>query len=268
MAGEVVTIKHKDFSLDKAVKHIESIMSDSNDFSEVSNWSSLNNLTYKNGIYIKNTALFVDIRESSNFLSTHSTSVVARLYRSYISEIVMILRSFYCCKEINIVGDCVSAIFIEDKEATINTYSGDQSDVIESLKAASMIGPTITIINNLFEKKYHSYKPIKVGIGIASGKALIVKAGESGSGISKPIFLGENINLASHLCDKANSENFDAILVNKLLKNNSNHFEAGTQKEPFSDWLSEVPETIDGEVCYGGSFYRVNINERAQELKQ
>lgn len=41
---------------------------------------------------------------------------LARLYRAYISEMVAIVNSFKTCKEINIVGDCVSAMFAGDIE--------------------------------------------------------------------------------------------------------------------------------------------------------
>ncbi|KRL06148.1 adenylate/guanylate cyclase domain-containing protein [Liquorilactobacillus mali] len=266
MSDNVVKITQKDFNLDKAITHIKEVLFESNTFDTVDNWSDLNNLTFKNGRYIENTALFVDIRKSSKFVSSTDSRIVARLYRSYISEVIMILRSHSCCKEINIVGDCISAIFTENKKQSQDNYNNDRSDVIEALLSASMIQPTIEIINTLFSKKYDSYENIKIGIGIASGKALIVKAGESGSGINKPIFLGENINLAAHLCDKANTSHFSKVLVNEFVKEHSKKYETSSSNEPFSNWLNKESEKIDDQFCYGGAFYRVAIHDRLEEL--
>ena len=269
MASEVAKVTQQDFDLDKALKHVRDILSDNNDFNTVSKWSDLNTLTYKNGRYIANTALFVDIRESSQFLASNDNRIVARLYRSYISEVIMILKNHSCCNEINIVGDCVSAIFTENEDLTQSNYNNDRSDIIEALKSASMIRPTVDIINTLFSKKYDSYTPIKVGIGIASGKALIIKTGQSRTGISKPIFLGENVNLASHLCDKANTDGFSPVLVDEFIKKNSTNYPAGPEPkhETFADWLNESPEKIDEETCYGGDFYRINIHDKLTELE-
>lgn len=269
MSDNVVKIKQKDFNLEKAITHIKEVLSESNNFDKVDDWSNLNNLTFKNGIYIENTALFIAIRESSKFVSSTDSKIIARLYRAYISEVIMILRSHSCCKEINIVGDCISAIFTEDKKKSDDDYNGDRSDVIEALTSASMIQPTIEIINTLFSKKYvTTYKDIKIGIGIASGTALIVKAGESGSGISKPIFLGENINLAAHLCDKANTS-FSKVLVNNFIKENSKKYSVNSSNESFSSWFTQESEKIDDQVCYGSTgFYRVAIHDRLTQLSE
>lgn len=153
MASEVAKVTQQDFDLDKALKQVRDILSDNNDFNTVSKWSDLNTLTYKNGRYIANTALFVDIRESSQFLASNDNRIVARLYRSYISEAIMILKNHSCCNEINIVGDCVSAIFTENEDLTQSNYNNDRSDIIEDLKSASMIRPTVDIIKYFIFKK-------------------------------------------------------------------------------------------------------------------
>lgn len=266
MSENVLKIQQKDFNLEKAIEHIKQVLSDSNNFTTSENWSNLENLTFKNGTYIENTALFIDIRKSSDFVSKNDSRIVARLYRAYISEVVMILRSHHCCKEINIVGDCISAVFTEDKKKSTNDYNGDRSDVIEALQSASMIQPIIGIINKLFSEKYNdSYTPIKVGIGIASGKALIVKAGEPGSGINKPIFLGDNINLAAHLSDNANT-NYDPVLVSESIIDNSKKYIANNERnESFSSWFTKEETKIDDQIFYSSfGFKRVNIANRLE----
>ncbi|WP_065675002.1 adenylate/guanylate cyclase domain-containing protein [Lactiplantibacillus pentosus] len=266
MASETVKIKQKDFCLEKAISHIKKVLNQSDDFDHVDHLPDLNNLTYSNGVYVSNTAFFIDIRDSSKHVKSNHIKVNARLYRAYISEIIMILRSHPCCKEINIVGDCVSAIFIEDKELS-KKYSGDKSDVIEALQSASMIIPTVGIINKLFKNKYDNYTPIKVGIGVATGKSLVIKTGESGSGISKPVFIGDNVNLAAHLCDTAHKNNFSEILVNDDVKNNCTKCEVETENEKFSEWLT-IQENVDNVPCYGGSFVRVSIQKKLDELNK
>lgn len=264
----VKEIKYKEFNLNKAESYINNILDDSNDFKHLDNWNSLDNLTYTNGLYIDNTAIFIDIRNSSIFTKDVDTRVSARLYRAYINELIIVLRSHKCCKEINIVGDCVSAIFVEDKNQS-KEYN-DKSDIIEALQSASMINATVDLINTLFSKKYpQTFNNIKIGIGISSGEALIFKAGEKGSGINKPIFLGKNVNYASHLCDSANKEgtNYPMILVDSTIFNNSKNFIANEDTgKTFNDYLS-LKKNIDNFKCYGGNFYRISIKDRVNELK-
>lgn len=68
-------------------------------------------LTYTNGFYAKCTALFVDLRDSSSLPSAYNRPALAKLYRAFISETVAILNSDTGAREINIVGDCVWAVY-------------------------------------------------------------------------------------------------------------------------------------------------------------
>lgn len=106
-----------------------------------------------------------------------------------------------------------------------------------------------------------------MGIGVATGKSLVIKTGESGSGISKPVFIGDNVNLAAHLCDTAHKKSFPEILVNDDVKNNCTKCEVGTKNEKFSEWLT-TQENVDNVPCYGGSFVRVSIQKKLDELNK
>jgi hypothetical protein len=54
----------------------------------------IEDLTFKNGKYVKCAAFFIDLRGSSDLIQTHGkkSKSLARLYRAYISEIVIALK--------------------------------------------------------------------------------------------------------------------------------------------------------------------------------
>ena len=72
---------------------------------------SRDKLTYTNGFYVDVSAMFVDIRESTSLSRIHRRPTLAKIYRSFISEVVAIMNGNETCHEINIIGDCVSGIF-------------------------------------------------------------------------------------------------------------------------------------------------------------
>ena len=54
---------------------------------------------------------------------------------------------------------------------------------------------------------------ISVGIGISTGKALMIKAGFNGSSINDVVWMGDVVNQASNLCGMANKEYDEEIIV-------------------------------------------------------
>ena len=98
---------------------------------------SRDKLTYNNGFYVNCSAIFVDMRGSSSLSDEHRRPKLAKLYRSYISEIVAIMNGDVNCAEINIVGDCVSGIF--------NTPYRYQIDSV--LETAAKISSLINVLN-------------------------------------------------------------------------------------------------------------------------
>jgi len=155
---------------------------------------SRSRLTFMNGFYVNCSALFVDIRESTKLTEKHYRPTLAKLYRAYISEIVAIINGNESCKEINIVGDCVSGIF--DTPTKI-----DRDGVFET---AVQIRTLIKILNCKFKEK--EIKKIRVGIGLSYGRALMIKAGYSGTKINDVVWLGDVVNEASKLSDRDEDE--------------------------------------------------------------
>ncbi|MEX3625355.1 adenylate/guanylate cyclase domain-containing protein [Viridibacillus arvi] len=251
----------KKFDLDSSLQRIDDILNATTSYDEADDIPKVEDLTFKSGKYVKCAAFFIDLRGSTNLIKTQGrkSKTLARIYRAYISEIVAIVNSFKTCKEINIVGDCVSAIFAgEDEEA--------ESPVIEALQAASMSNAIMSVLNIKFQKKWgEDFKEIQAGIGIALGRALVIKAGFSGSGINDLIYMGDVVNRASKMCGLAYKEYNEPICVTEDVYLSVGTFIAnsGTQST-FQDYLYDHIHVNHGKV-YVGNFYRISIMEWADK---
>ena len=102
----------------------------------------MEDLTFTNGFYVGCSALFVDIRNSSELTDFHRNRVLAKLYRAYISEVIAIMNDNPNCAEIDVVGDCVSGVFDTPKK----------SDVNRLFVTAFSISSLIDIMNYKFKK--------------------------------------------------------------------------------------------------------------------
>lgn len=96
---------NKNYDFGASLTRIDEILDASNDsFEESDSIVDRSKLTYTNGFYVKATALFVDIRDSSNMTDAHKRPVLAKIYRSFISEMVALMNGHPTCKEVNING--------------------------------------------------------------------------------------------------------------------------------------------------------------------
>lgn len=261
-------MKRIPFKLSKANSNIQTILNNSNDYNYMSSLPSIDNgkLTFSNGEYINNTAFFIDIRNSSKLLKYYQKRVVARYYRAYINLVLMALQDHSSLREINIVGDCVSAIFIGESQ---KRYFGDPSDVIEALDSVAKINPLLDILNAVFFHKYGKKMDIRAGIGIEKGKALVIKAGLKGSGFDKYVFLGNNVNMASHLCDNANKNGNPLVLVNdEVLSHCVNNIANNKSHETYYDWLKNSYTIPNMGKYHGGNFYQINIHKELEDLQR
>ena len=151
-------------------------------------------LTYKNGFYVNCTCVFMDIRDSSSLPSKYQRPTVGKIYRAYISESVALLNSRSGCKEVNIDGDAVWGVF----------STPYKSDVDAAFAAAASLSSVVDILNCRFVKKTSHIASIKVGIGVAYGRALMIQAGYKGSGVNEVVWMGDTVNQASKLCSYGN----------------------------------------------------------------
>ena len=223
------------FDVNKSSDRMDEILNTSNDnFCDKEDVPDRNSLTYKNGYYVNITAVFIDIIGSSDMTNEHRRPTLAKMYRAFLSECVAIMNSEETCKEININGDCVWGVF--DTTSKI--------DIDNVMYVIAKLNSLVGILNYKLKKK--NYSQIRVGIGADYGRALIVKAGYSGSGINDVIWMGDVVNSACHLCNKAGRGGYDTILVSNLIYNNMTRDE----DKAFLKFVF-----IDGKVCYQGDFY-------------
>ncbi|MDC3424256.1 adenylate/guanylate cyclase domain-containing protein [Aquibacillus sp. 3ASR75-11] len=201
---------YRSYNVSNSSSRIKDIVEASNqNFEEVDEIPSREDLTFTNGFYINKTgSIFVDIRKSSELTGNHKRPRLAKIYRSYISEVVALMNSNVHCKEVNIVGDAVSGIF--------NAQYKNQ--VTEMVSTASKINTLIKIINYHFRK--NGIVEIKIGIGVAYGRSLMIKAGYSGSGINEVVWMGDVVNKASNLCNEANKDTTKPILIGNTVYSN------------------------------------------------
>jgi class 3 adenylate cyclase len=214
-------------------------------------------LTYANGFYVWCTAVFVDIRDSSALPRLHRTPVLGKIYRAYISECVALLNTYRHCKEVFITGDCVSGIFDTPYRQNIN----------EAFDACYSLNSLIKHLNWRLEQK--GYTPIKCGIGIAQGRALMLKSGLSGSGVNDLVWMGDVVNHASNLCHQGNKNGKLPIQVSTstydgLSQHNRNllypvqdnpilaalggyvdHYQGDIVNRGMNDWLFDRQRTFD-----------------------
>lgn len=200
------------YDLDSSVSRIDEILDASNDeFVESDSIVDREKLTYTNGFYVHCTALFVDIRDSSNMTDAHKRPVLAKIYRSFVSEMVALMNGHDTCREVNINGDCVWCV-------CETNYKKDIDGVFSlAAKACSLVD----ILN--FKLKKKGYQRYEVGVGIDYGRALMIKAGYKGSSIQDVLWMGDVVNQACHLSNEANSGYFDKrVFLSNIIFDNLN----------------------------------------------
>lgn len=200
------------YNLESSLKRIDEILNaDNKSFVDSNSIPGRSQLTYTNGFYVDCAALFVDIRDSSTMTDEHKRPVLAKIYRSFISELVALFNSCANTKEININGDCVWCV----------CDTPYKSDIDEVFSLAARACSLVDILNYKLKKK--NYTTYTVGVGIDYGRALMIKAGTEGSGINDVVWMGDVVNQACHLCNEANSGYFDKrVFLSNVIYNNLN----------------------------------------------
>ncbi len=251
------------FVFEKSLDRINAILNDSNTYDEADDIPKVEDLTFKNGKYVKCVAFFIDLRGSTDLIKTQGkkSRTLARIYRAYISEIVAIVNSYKTCREVNIVGDCVSAVFAGKEEDS-------QIPVIEALRTAAMSNGMMKVLNIKFQKKWgEDFKEIKAGIGIALGRALVIKAGFNGSGIKDLIYMGDVVNRASKMCGLAHKEYNASICVTESVYSSSEGFKFGANNNTtYQNFFKARNHEKHGTV-YIGDFVSQYIEKWVKENK-
>ena len=201
-------------------------------YEEVDGLPDRDKLTFANGFYGMCSAIFIDIRDSSGLTEKHKRPVLAKLYRSFISEMVAVLNSDPYVREVNIVGDCVWA-----------SYKTTHIDNIDDVFAiAAKANTLLKLLNHHYEKA--GITQLSIGIGVEYGRVLMIKAGYSGSTINDVVYMGDVINKAAHLAQLAGRGwNSCPLVVGDVFYSNLNENNRNLLR---SEWKSGIGTIYQG----------------------
>jgi class 3 adenylate cyclase len=202
-------------------------------------------LTFTNGFYGHCSAVFIDIRDSSKLTETHKRPALAKIYRAFISEMVAVLNSDPLVLEVNIVGDCVWAVY----KTQLKSYIDDVFSI------AAKANTLVKLLNHHLEKK--GIGALRIGVGVDYGRVLMIKAGFSSSGINDVVYMGDVVNRAAHLAHEAGRAGRHPIFVGAVFQQNlTDH-----NQQLLS--VAYVPGIYD---AYAGDVVNVEMNKWVEGL--
>lgn len=204
--------KYSFYDFEKSRERIDEILQGADAlYTEKKSIPSRDDLTFTNGFNVWCSALFVDIRKSKELNKKHTNPVLAKIYKTYISELVALVKSHSEIREICIEGDCVWGIFDTPK-----TYHID-----ELFSIGAQISSLVDVLNIKYKKR--GYSELTVGIGISYGRTLLIKSGYKGSGINEVVWLGSLVSEAAELCGFGSKSYSDKeMMVSDVFYNNLN----------------------------------------------
>lgn len=234
---------YTEYNYRDTLSRVNTILNSSdNDYKEHKGIPSESQLTFKNGFYVDITVLFVDIRGSKDLASKHTRPVLAKIYRSYISEVIAVMKGNSTIHDIYIEGDGVWAVF-----NTIN-----KTDVQSVFSTAAKISSLIDMLNIKLKNK--NYSELKVGIGLEDGESLYMKAGYSGHSVNEIVWIGKVVGEAAKLSDYGNREYDDEKLM---------------VSERVHGMLTEYQQSLlywnHYRNCYNGNVINENMNKWVKE---
>ena len=206
-----------DYDYKAGKQRLEEILDNDMEIVEQDKLPNDDDFTFTNGYYSWVSAIFVDMRDSTELCADEDKEKLAKVFRSFSSEIIEILRDDDNLREIGIRGDCVYAVYTNPKQA----------DVFETANKCFYVNTFMKMLNQLFRE--HDLPEIKVGIGMSTAQELVVKAGRKGVGINSKIWIGKAVSRSCHYADYGNKDGNPSIvmgtcsynnMIDKLEKNN------------------------------------------------
>ena len=164
--------------------------------------------TFENGYYSWVSAIFVDMRDSTTLCSSENKEKLAKVFRCFSSEIIEILRDDDNLREIGIRGDCVYSVYT----------TPNRDDILEIADKCFFINTFMKMLNLLLEE--NGLPTVKVGIGMSTGKELVVKAGRKGVGINNLIWIGKAVTRACHYSSYGNKNGYPAMVFSECSYDN------------------------------------------------
>ncbi len=233
------------YDFKESKKRVDDILSSKTEIVKKDNIpASDSEFTYSNGIKAWVGAIFVDMVGSSELCKSPDEKT-ARIFRAFCSEIIAIMKDDANYRQIGIRGDCVYSI---------NT-ANYRSDLEKMFDTAVRIHTFMNMYRKQLNK--HGYDSIKAGIGLGCSEDLIIKAGQSGSGINDKIWIGKAVVDASKLGDKANRNGIDPIAMSPLFYDNI-HEALEKENEGYKTWIKPHRDNPYG--YYSNiDFYHCNV---------
>lgn len=219
---------------------VEQILDDTDKVQEVTKFPNDDNFTYTNGYKAYASAIFVDLRDSTSLFSGGDDVKIAKVIRSFTSEIIEILRKDAGdnLKEIGIRGDCVFAVY------SAPTFQDDYDIAMR----AFYVNTYMKMLNKLLSKR--NLPNIKAGIGLATANTLAVKAGRKSSGIHNLVWIGESVAKASKLSDLGNKNGVNSIVMSENFYNS--YMEIAEKNNPESkNWYTKGYNMNYGSYYHG-----------------
>ncbi len=190
-----------DYDYKAGKQRLEEILDNDMEVVEQDKLPNDDDFTFTNGYYSWVSAIFVDMRDSTELCTDEDKEKLAKVFRSFSSEIIEILRDDDNLREIGIRGDCVYAVYTNPKQA----------DVFETANKCFYVNTFMKMLNQLFRE--HELPEIKVGIGMSTAQELVVKAGRKGVGINSKIWIGKAVSRACHYADYGSKDGNPAIVM-------------------------------------------------------
>ena len=197
-----------DYDYKSGKKRVKEILNNKLQVIENNKIPSNESFTFSNAYYGWVTAIFVDIRNSTDLFSKDDKEIVSKMIRSFTSEVIEILRKDDLLREIGIRGDCVYAIYTTPKK----------SDILEIMDKSFYINTFMKMLNKLLDEK--GFSRISVGIGVSTAQELVVKAGRKDVGINNSVWIGDAVTKASNLSSLGNKNGYMSIVLSSLTHSN------------------------------------------------
>lgn len=189
-------------------KRVEDILDNSLEVIESPKLPANDEFTFTNAYKSWVMAIFVDLRDSTTLMSRPDQTYVAKVLRSFTSEIIEILRGDDRERELGIRGDCVYAIYTTPLK----------KDTYEVFKKAVWINTYLEMLNALLEDR--GFDAINAGIGVALGKDHVIKAGRNGTGINATVWMGDAVSKAAKFSELGMKEVPGPIVLSRIVYDN------------------------------------------------
>lgn len=182
-------------------KRVEKILKSNLDILDNGKLPNSNDLTFNNAYYSWISSIFIDIRDSSTLFKKEDNKNISKIMKSFTSELIEILRKNDNLRDIGIRGDCIYAIYTTPKET-------DDDDLFT---LACYCNTYMSMLNKLLSE--NNLPNIEAGIGLATSKTLVIKAGRKDVGINDKIWIGNSVIDASNFSSIANKDNYRSIVM-------------------------------------------------------